>query len=78
MAPVAAAPPGDEDAQRDAFRSAMQRAAEKHREGQRSRAAMARMARPKLDVQEGPSWSVIFPVAVAALWVLNFAIFGAR
>ena len=77
--PPVDAPRGDAEAERDAFRSAMARATEKQKEGQRSRAAMARQARAKIEAPSagtGPSWSTIFPVAVAALWAVNFALFG--
>ena len=77
--PPVDAPRGDAEAEKDAFRSAMARATEKQKEGQRSRAAMARQARPKIEVpgaSGGPDWGTIFPVAVAVLWVVNFTLFG--
>ena len=75
---AAAAAAGDEDAEREAFRSAMARAAEKQREGQRSRASAARAQRPKVDVgdaQGGIPWATVFPVAVVVLWGVNMFLF---
>ena len=77
--PVDASVVGDAEAEKEAFRAAMARAAERQKEGQRSRATIARQTRQKLPDEAaggGLSWSTIFPVAVVGLWVVNFTVFG--